>query len=176
MGTPLPVSALAKHRSEICDALDARWRSTRFRPARCARLGSAGDTCVGCALLRPASKSARSRAGHRSHCSDGGDDEPSDHETSFSGFLAAATDSSSKFESSSTRTAPRRLEDLFAPHHAHETARLIAEAEADPGRVARIHAARERVHRARARLAQYKRALDEGRRQNVQPLDLLCGR
>ena len=82
--------------------------------------------------------------------------------TSFSGFLAAATDSSSKFESSSTRTAPRRLEDLFAPHHAHETARLIAEAEADPGRVARIHAARERVHRARARLAQYKRALDEG--------------
>jgi site-specific DNA recombinase len=54
------------------------------------------------------------------------------------------------------------LEELFAPERAHETAQLIAAADAKPDYDAAAQNACERLQSARQRLAQYRSALDGG--------------
>jgi site-specific DNA recombinase len=54
------------------------------------------------------------------------------------------------------------LDELFAPEHASETARLIAAADAPSDQDDAIADARRRLHEARQRLTRYRRALDDG--------------
>ena len=54
------------------------------------------------------------------------------------------------------------LEDLFAPERAHETAQLIVTADTNHDHDTAAREARERLHNARQRLAQYRHALDGG--------------